>query len=99
MTNWNCCSLSIKGQLQRAIPNPSPNVGHWPLLFPLKSNSPQPDVNLSPKFAFGIPTSVMGGFPSSGLCVIGLYLKYPKRKSASNVGLKVLVTPVAKLWL
>ena len=39
------------------------------------------------------------GVPPSGFFVTGLYLKYPKRKSVSQLELKVLLKPVAKLVL
>ena len=100
-THWNCCSLSIRGQLQRATPNPSPKFDRFvDVLLPLAStmsNSPNPEVKLSPKFALGMPKEVIGVVPPSGLFVTGLYLKYPKRKSPSKLELKVFVTPAAKL--
>src|SRR5437868_831709 len=98
-THWNCCSLSISGQLQRATPSPSPKlVPEAPEpLVPSMSNSPNPEVKLSPRFAFGMPKFVIALVPASGLSVTGLYLKYPKRKSPNNDELNVLVTPVAKL--
>src|ERR1700688_5188976 len=33
-TNWNCCSLSVRGQLQRAASKPSPKAYAPPLLLP-----------------------------------------------------------------
>src|SRR5579872_2272863 len=100
-THWNCCSRSMRGQLQRATPRPSPKFDSFdPVLFPAEltmSNSPRPDVKLSPMFALGIPKFVIAVVPASGLFVIGLYLNQPNRKSPSSVELKVLVAPIAKL--
>ena len=45
------------------------------------SNSPNPDVKLSPMLALGMPKFVIARTPASGLFVTGLYLNYPKRKS------------------
>ena len=39
------------------------------------SNSPKPEVKLSPKFAFGMPKAVIAALPASGLLVSGLYWK------------------------
>ena len=61
------------------------------------SNSPRPEVKLSPMFALGMPKFVIAATPESGLLVIGLYWKNPNRKSASRVELMVLVAPNAKL--
>ncbi len=44
-------------------------------------------------FAFGMPKFVIAASPASGLFVIGLYWKYPNRKSASKLELNVFVTP------
>ena len=49
------------------------------------SNSPRPEVKLSPMFALGIPKFVIAVLPASGLFVSGLYWKYPNRKSPSRV--------------
>src|ERR1700722_12997621 len=100
-TNWNCRSRSISGQLQRATPSPSPKLERLAdVLLPLElsiSNSPKPEVKLSPRLALGMPKAVIAATPASGLLVSGLYWKYPKRKSPSSVELKVLVVPTAKL--
>src|SRR2546422_292974 len=93
LTNWNCCSLSINGQLQRPTFNPSPKLEIGPTFWKLGS----PEVNKSPKFTLGMPSAVAASEPSSGLCVVGLYLKYPNRKSVNRDALKVLVKPVARL--
>src|SRR5258706_10922315 len=39
-TNWNCCSLSVSGQLQRAASKPSPNAKAPPLLLPTGAFTP-----------------------------------------------------------
>src|ERR1700727_1544578 len=100
-THWNCRSRSTSGQLQRATPNPSPKLERFvEVLLPLElsmSNSPSPEVKLSPRFACGIPKAVIAATPASGLLVSGLYWKYPKRKSASKVELIVFVAPTARL--
>jgi len=63
----------------------------------------RPEVAMSPKFTFGMPkppeeiAALVMLLPSSDLCVCGLYLNQPKRKSAISVGLNVFVTPDAKL--
>jgi hypothetical protein len=65
-----------------------------------RRNPPHPEVLaavLPGIFALGMPTEVIGVAPTSGFDATGLYLKYPKRKSASKVELNVLVTPEAKL--
>src|SRR6267154_5967428 len=107
-TNWNCCSLSVSGQLQRATPKPSPKIEitqPWPPLlvvqfWPLigsepRRNAPSPAVLGSLVFALGIPKLVIGE-PPSGFWVCWLYLKYPNRKSVSNELLSVFVKPLAR---
>src|SRR5579862_5643590 len=110
LTNWNCCSLSVRGQLQRATPRPSPKleitqpllpallVQFWPLSGSGPSRkAPSPLVLGSPGIlAPGIPSAVIG-VPLSAFCVWGLYLKYPNRKSVSQVVEMVLLNPVARL--
>src|SRR6516162_9613986 len=110
LTNWNCCSLSVSGQLQRATPSPSPKLETTkPLLpelgapfSPLRGSAPskkapRPFVLGSPgMLAPGIPKPVIG-VPLSGLLVTGLYLKYPNRKSVSQLVVSVLLKPVARL--
>src|ERR1700687_771947 len=108
-TNWNCCSLSVSGQLQRAGPRPSPkleirqplppslSVQPWPEIgSPPKEKKPRPAVFGSLVLAPGIPNAVMG-VPPSGFFVIGLYLNHPKQTSVSKVLLLVFVSPVDKL--
>src|SRR6185369_4479163 len=94
-TNWNCCSLSTKGQLQRPTFKPSPKFDHGVPVWNWKLG--KPDVNTSPKFTFGIPNAVAASTPSSGLCVVGLYLNQPNRKSVNKVELNTLSKPAAKL--
>src|SRR5882757_3469163 len=79
LTNWTCCSLSVRGQLHRATPRPSPKLDTTqpapPLLGaqasplsdpgePARLNKPKPPVFGSSVFAPGIPKSVMGVPPS-----------------------------------
>src|SRR6266700_1785217 len=109
LTNWNCCSLSVSGQLQRATPKPSPKLEiAWPWLpfagappSPLmgsgpSKNAPRPAVLGSLVLAPGIPKVVIG-VPLSGFEACGLYLKYPNRKSVNREVLRVLVKPVDRL--
>src|SRR5580704_11523076 len=105
VTHWNCCSLSVSGQLQRPTPNPSPQLTvEAPLKNPpfadeadgvwFRRKPPHPEVVaavLPGIFALGIPAEVIGVAPTSGFDATGLYLKYPKRKSAILEKLNVLV--------
>ena len=79
LTNWNCCSLSVSGQLQRATFKPSPKfeVMLPPPLFAAAviKKAARPEVAVFPRFMFGMPNVFIGLVPSSGLCVWGLYLK------------------------
>src|SRR5579863_3532961 len=81
LTNWNWSSFSVKGQLQRATPRPSPKLeiaSAPPLLLgappsPVdasdpRMNEPKPAVLGSLVLALGIPKVVMG-VPPSGLWV------------------------------
>src|SRR6185369_9622991 len=109
LTNWTCCSLSVRGQLHRATPKPSPKLEitrPCPLFagappYPLIASGPSwkepsPAVLGSSVFAHGMPKSVIG-VPPSGFCVCGLYLNQPNRKSVNSELLKVFVKPVARL--
>src|SRR5450755_3317848 len=92
-TNWNCCSLSVNGQLQRPTFKPSPKFGSpsfWapdaPLFPPMVGkNEDNPPVVGGHIFNPGIPNAVMGFEVASEYAVSGLYLKYPNRKSVSSV--------------
>src|SRR5882672_2374942 len=47
LTNWNCCSLSVSGQLQRATLRPLPKLENMPLLVSpplLKKKADNPPV-------------------------------------------------------
>src|SRR5438552_3861816 len=95
-------SFSVRGQLHRPTPRPSPKLdmaSALPLfgapLSPVEGSAPSRN---SPKplvlgsfglFALGIPKAVMG-VPLSGFWVCGLYLNQPKRTSVSNELLMVL---------
>src|SRR5579859_336944 len=107
-TNWNCCSLSVSGQLQRPMFNPSPNEESVPFPEPapppfsvkLKPGNP-PVVGgptmPGPEFNPGKPSLSAGVAFASEYAVCGLYLKYPKRKSVSHLLPIGLVNPLAKL--
>src|SRR5580693_6617260 len=105
-TNWNCCSLSVNGQLQRPTFRPSPKpfepLEPEMLPAPLKMNPERPPVSGGPaipvpELSPGSPSLSIGDCDASEYAVCGLYLKYPKRKSVSHFVPKVFVKPVAKL--
>src|SRR5215470_7392334 len=96
LTNWNCCSLSVNGQLQRPIFKPSPKALKPPV--PLKSKPDRPPVTGGPAtpgplLSPGIPKPSIGEAFASEYAVTGLYLKYPKRKSVSHFVPTGLVKP------
>src|SRR3974390_3823645 len=99
VTPWNSLSFSTSGQLQRPTPKPSPQL----VSVPSPSNSGSPDVNSACSapalvmFSPGAPASLIGVAPWNDLWVCGLYLNHPKRKSAIQLGPKVLVAPMARL--
>src|ERR1700732_1211463 len=100
LTNWNCCSLSVSGQLQRPTFSPSPKFEKVPYDESppeLKKIPEKPVVSGVPKFRPGNPRAVIGVLPASEYAVCGLYLKYPKRKSVSHLAPIALVNPVARL--
>src|SRR4029077_10585278 len=102
LTNWNCCSLSVNGQLQRPTFSPSPKplepLEPEMLPAPLKMNPERPPVLVVfGMFKPGKPKVVIGVWFASEYAVCGLYLKYPKRKSVSQCVPIALVKPEAKL--
>src|SRR4029453_2138423 len=108
LTNWNCCSLSVSGQLQRPILRPSPKEERVPLPepvgppFKVNWNPESPPVTggptiPGPEFNPGNPSVSIGESLASEYAVCGLYLKYPKRKSVSHLLPIALVKPVARL--
>src|SRR5712664_280773 len=99
LTTWNCCSLSVSGQLQRPTFKPSPKPEFEPFAkpFPPKKNEDKPVVSGVPWFNPGIPNPFIGVLPASEYAVCGLYLKYPKRRSVNSVAPSALSKPVAKL--
>src|SRR5580765_544770 len=108
-TNWNCCSLSVSGQLQRPIFKPSPNGVKPPV--PPKSMPARPPVVGGPTipwaqlvpaallllFRHGTPNPSIGEALASEYAVCGLYLKYPNRKSVNHFVPMGFVKPVARL--
>src|SRR3984957_670146 len=94
-TNWNCCSLSVNGQLQRPMFRPSPNEESVPFPLPVAPpfcvnwNPERPPVVggptiPGPELSPGNPRVSMGEAVASEYAVWGLYLKYPNRKSVSH---------------
>src|SRR6266849_9561887 len=99
-TNWNCCSLSVSGQLQRPIFKPSPKGVNPPV--PPKSMPAKPPVvggptTPGPLFKPGTPNPSIGEALASEYAVCGLYLNQPNRKSVNHVGPMGFVKPVARL--
>src|ERR1700719_3080230 len=84
-TNWNCCSLSVKGQLQRPMFNPSPKEERVPFPEPavppfrLNWKPERPPVVGGPAMPLpelrpGNPSVSIGVFVASEYAVCGLYL-------------------------
>src|ERR1700756_5386099 len=87
-TNWNCCSLSVRGQLQRPMFSPSPKEDRVPFPDPVgpplrvnwKPERPPvgvvggPAIPL-PELSPGNPRASIGDLVASEYAVCGLYLK------------------------
>src|ERR1700747_2912215 len=107
-TNWNCCSLSVNGQLQRPMFKPSPNEDSVPLTEPafapfrVNWNPESPPVSggptmPGPELSPGNPRASIGAWVASEYAVCWVYLKDPERRSVSHLGPMGLVKPEAKL--